>query len=303
MTGTNEVYKKGNKPDIEAQEAPGLQHAMHTKPLDAQLPTGVNQTNTLETYKAAGKLTGKAALITGGDSGIGRSVALLFAKEGADVAINYMPDREEEDAQETKRLVEKEGHRCFLIPKDLRGEKNCQEIAAQALKELGHIEILVNNAAYQMECERLEDLKAEQIEYTFQVNILSQFYLTKALLPHMKAGASIINNTSINAFKGNPKLLDYTATKGAILAFTRALSQQIAGERGIRVNAVAPGPILTPLIPATMGEASRSAFGQNTPLGRPGQPIEVATCFVFLASNDSSYITGQTLHPNGGTSY
>lgn len=301
---TSQQFQKDHKPEIESQNVPGLQHEMRSEPINAQLPSGVNQGTAIEHYRPAGKLQGKSALITGGDSGIGRAVAILFAKEGATVAINYIPEREEKDAQETRRLVEESGGTCHLIPQDIVGVKNCNEIAEKALKLLdGHIEVLVNNAGYQMECEKLEDLPAEQIEYTFQVNILSMIYLTKAVLPHMKAGASIINCTSINAFKGHPKLIDYSSTKGAILAFTRSLSQQIVGSRGIRVNAVAPGPILTPLIPATMGEASRDSFGMTTPIGRPGQPVEVATCFVWLASSDSSYITGQTLHPNGGTSY
>lgn len=248
-------------------------------------------------YRAAGKLEGKRALITGGDSGIGRAVAVYFAKEGADVSIVYLD--EHEDAQETKRQVEQEGRQCLLIAGDIQEEGFCKEAVDRTVRELGGLNILVNNAAVQYQQENLTDITAEQLERTFRTNIFSQFYLTKAALPHLSKGDSIINTTSVTAFRGQPLLIDYSATKGAILAFTRSLATNLA-DKGIRVNAVAPGPIWTPLIPASFDAEKVGKFGTSQPLGRPGQPEEVAPCYVFLASSDSSYITGQTLHPNGG---
>jgi len=250
-----------------------------------------------EGYKASGKLEGKVAIITGGDSGIGRSVAIHFAKEGADVAVVYL--NEHQDAEETQREVESEGQRCILIAGDLGEERFCQEIVQRTVKEFGRLDVIVNNAAEQHPCEKLEDISAEQLERTFRTNIFSYFFLTKAALSHLNEGASIINCTSVTAYRGSPHLLDYSATKGAIVSFTRSLSTQLA-ERNIRVNGVAPGPIWTPLIPSTFEEKKVEQFGQKVPLGRVGQPDEVAPCFVFLASSDSSYMTGQVLHPNGG---
>lgn len=248
-------------------------------------------------YRAAGKLEGKVALITGGDSGIGRSVAIHYAKEGADVAIIYLS--EGQDAEETKRLVEAEGKRCLTIQGDVGDENFCQQAVQQTVQELGHLDILINNAAEQHPQESIENISAEQLERTFRTNIFGMFFMTKAALPNLKEGSAIINTTSVTAYKGNPQLLDYSSTKGAIVAFTRSLSQSLV-EKGIRVNGVAPGPIWTPLIPSTFPEDKVKSFGAQVPMQRAGQPEEVAPCYVFLASNDSSYISGQILHPNGG---
>ncbi|AFZ35163.1 3-oxoacyl-(acyl-carrier-protein) reductase [Stanieria cyanosphaera PCC 7437] len=250
-------------------------------------------------YQGSGKLRDKVALITGGDSGIGRSVAVLYAKEGADVAIVYLD--EHEDAEKTKSLVEAQGRKCLLIPGDISGEKFCREAVEQTVKELGKLDILVNNAAeqYLEDAETLEDIDSERLGSIFSTNIFSMFYFTKAAIPHLKEGSSIINTTSINAYKGNAALLSYSTTKGAILAFTRSLSQSLL-KKGIRVNGVAPGPIWTPFIPDAFDAEKVEGFGKQVPMQRPGQPVEVATSFVFLASDDSSYFAGQVLHPNGG---
>jgi NAD(P)-dependent dehydrogenase (short-subunit alcohol dehydrogenase family) len=248
-------------------------------------------------YRGSGKLSGRVALITGGDSGIGRAVAVLFAREGADVAISYLD--EHGDAEETRRQVEKEGRRCITLAGDIGDERFCQELVEKTVKELGKLDILINNAAEQHPQESLEDITKEQLERTFKTNIFSQFYLTKAALKHLKEGSAIVNCASVTAYQGNPQLIDYSATKGAIVAFTRSLSQALV-EKGIRVNAVAPGPIWTPLIPATFPAEQVESFGAQVPMKRAGEPEEVATCFVFLASDDSSYLAGQTLHPNGG---
>lgn len=250
------------------------------------------------TYQSSGKLRGKVALITGGDSGIGQAVAILFAKEGADIAIVYL--NEHQDAEQTKQKVEQEDRHCLTIPGDVGDEAFCQQAVEQVVHQFGHLDILVNNAAEQHTQPGIEQITAEQLDRTFRTNIFSMFYLSKAVLKHLHEGSSIINTTSVAAYKGNPTLLDYASTKGAIVAFTRSLSQSLA-QQGIRVNAVAPGPIWTPLIPATMPEEKVKQFGQDTPMQRPGQPEEVATSYVFLASDDSSYITGQVLHVNGGT--
>ncbi len=249
-------------------------------------------------YRAAGKLAGKVALITGGDSGIGRAVAILYAREGADSAIVYLS--EHGDAEETKRLVEAEGRRCLLIPGDIGDEAFCRQAVEGTVSELGRLDVLVNNAAEQHPQDGIEQISAEQLERTFRTNIFSMFFLTKAALKHLKPGSSIINTTSVTAYQGSPQLLDYSSTKGAIVAFTRSLSKALV-EKGIRVNGVAPGPIWTPLIPSTFPEDKVATFGADVPMKRPGQPEEVATCYVFLASDDSSYIAGQILHPNGGT--
>ncbi|MDB5249532.1 MAG: family NAD(P)-dependent oxidoreductase [Segetibacter sp.] len=246
--------------------------------------------------RQAKKLQEKVAIITGGDSGIGKAIAVHFAREGADVVIVYR--KEKEDAEETKSLVEEKGRRALLIETDIGDESNCKEIIKQTLAEFGKIDILVNNAAIQVPHEDLAEITSEQWLETFRVNIHAQFFLTKAVLPHLKEGASIINNASVNAFKGHKQLVDYTSTKGAIMGFTRSMALQLA-EKGIRVNAVAPGPIWTPLISSTMHK-SLEEFGQEVPMKRAGQPAEVATSFVFLASEDASYFTGQCLHPNGG---
>jgi NAD(P)-dependent dehydrogenase (short-subunit alcohol dehydrogenase family) len=248
-------------------------------------------------YKPAGKLNGKVALISGGDSGIGKSVAIHFAKEGADIAIIYL--EETKDAARTKSLVEKEGRRCLLLEGDIAGREFCDDAVRETVRKLGRIDILVNNAAEQHTSSEFAEIAPEQLERTFATNVFGMFQLTQAALAHLKKGSAIVNTTSITAFRGNPALVDYSSTKGAILSFTRALSMQIV-DKGIRVNAVAPGPIWTPLIPATFPPEKVEKFGADTPMKRPGQPDEVAPCYVFLASDDASYISGQCLHPNGG---
>lgn len=273
-------------PPQEQERQPGRQSEMHPQPRSGE-----------QRYLAAGKLRGKAAVITGGDSGIGRAVAIAFAKEGADLAVCYYD--EHEDAEETRRLVEAEGRRCTLIPGDIGDEMHCDDIVRQALEFNGRLDILVNNAAEQHVSKRMEDIGTEQLERTFRTNFFGMFLLTRAALPHMHAGAAIVNTTSVTAYRGSPGLIDYASTKGAIVAFTRSLAKAVA-ERGIRVNAVAPGPIWTPLIPASFPAEEVATFGADTPMKRPGQPEEVAPCYVFLASEDGSYMTGQVLHPNGG---
>lgn len=248
-------------------------------------------------YKGSDKLLNKVALITGGDSGIGRAVAIFYAKEGADVAIVYL--NEHDDAQETVKLVEQEGRRCIAISGDLGDEPFCQQAVQKTLDAFGHLDVLVNNAAEQHPQTTLEDISAEQLERTFRTNIFSMFFLTKAALPHLQPGSTIINTTSVTAYQGSAQLLDYSSTKGAIVAFTRSLSQSLL-EKGIRVNGVAPGPIWTPLITSTFPEDKVKTFGQQVPMKRAGQPEEIAPCYVFLASDDSTYMAGQILHPNGG---
>ncbi len=243
-------------------------------------------------------MRGKGALITGGDSGIGRAVAIAFAKEGADVAVVYL--EEHKDAKETECLVEEHGRKCLLIDGDVGDEKFCRKAIDQTVDEFGKIDILVNNAAEQHPQESIEKISETQIEKTFRTNIFAMFFLTKAAMKYFKKGSVIINTASVTAYKGSPHLLDYSSTKGAIVAFTRSLSQAL-GKKKIRVNAVAPGPIWTPLIPSTFPAKEVATFGSDVPLGRPGQPEEIAPSFVFLASDDSSYMTGQVLHPNGGT--
>jgi len=248
-------------------------------------------------YRGSGKLQDKAALITGGDSGIGRAVAIAFAKEGADIAIVYL--NEHKDAQDTADLVRKENRRCLLISGDVGDEEFCREAVEKAAVEFGGLDVLVNNAAEQHPRDHLEEISAEQLERTFRTNIFSQFFMTKAALSYLKEGSAIVNSTSVTAYRGSHHLLDYSATKGAIVSFTRSLSSNLV-KRGIRVNAVAPGPIWTPLIPSTFPEEHVSQFGSSVPMQRPGEPEEAAPCYVFLASGDSSYMTGQVLHPNGG---
>lgn len=279
--------RPSTQPPEQLDTRPGEQHEMQQQP----------QTSN-STHVGSGKLNGKVALITGGDSGIGRAVAVAFAREGADVVISYL--HEGEDAEETRRLVEAEGGSSLLMPGDVGDEALCRQLVEKTVSEFGRVDILVNNAAEQHPQDSITDISAEQLERTFRTNIFSFFYLTKAALPHMGKGSSIINTTSVTAYKGNPQLLDYSSTKGAIVAFTRSLSQSLV-EKGIRVNAVAPGPIWTPLIPSTFPPEKVEQFGSDVPMGRAGQPAEVALSYVFLASDDSSYIAGQTLHPNGGT--
>ena len=250
-----------------------------------------------DSYRGSGKLESKVALITGGDSGIGRSVAVHFAREGADVAVMYHTN--DEDAEETRGLIEKEGRKCLLLKGDVGDEKFCQKAVQQTKKELGRVNVLVNNAAEQHEQQKLEDISEKQLVQTFRTNIFGYFFMAKAVLPDMKKGDTIINTTSVTSYRGSDHLMDYASTKGAITTFTRSLSANLA-EQGIRVNGVAPGPIWTPLIPSTFDEKTVADFGKDTPLKRPGQPSEVAPAYAFLAGEDSSYITGQMIHVNGG---
>jgi NAD(P)-dependent dehydrogenase (short-subunit alcohol dehydrogenase family) len=280
--------EKKLQPRQHQERRPGREHEMKPRPRSED-----------EKHRGSGKLRNKVAIITGGDSGIGRAVAVAFAKEGADVAIVYL--EEHKDANETKRLVEANGRRCLLVSGDVGQERFCQKAVGQIAKELGNIDILVNNAAEQHPQESIEKITEKQLERTFRTNIFSYFFMVKAAMKHLKKkGAAIINTTSVTAYKGSAHLLDYSSTKGAITAFTRSLSQALA-DKDIRVNGVAPGPIWTPLIPSTFPAKKVETFGSDVPLGRPGQPEEIAPSFVFLASDDSSYMTGQILHPNGGT--
>jgi len=249
-------------------------------------------------YKGSGKLLGKRAIITGADSGIGRAVAIAFAREGADILISYL-DEEEEDAQETKRFVEEAGRKAVLMPGDIQTPQQCRTIVDKAVQEFGGIDLLVNNAAHQMSIETIEDISDAEWELTFKVNIHAMFYLTKAAVAYMKPGSAIINTTSVNADKPNPSLLAYATTKGAIQNFTAGLAQLLA-EKGIRANCVAPGPIWTPLIPSTLPEESVSQFGKQVPMQRPGQPAELATAYVMLADPLSSYVSGATIAVTGG---
>jgi NAD(P)-dependent dehydrogenase (short-subunit alcohol dehydrogenase family) len=282
----SQEQQKQTLPPQTQNQRPGLESEMNPKPSEMK-----------EQRPGSGRLKGKVALITGSDSGIGRAVAVLFAREGADVAVAYL--NEHGDADETKRLVEAEGRRCIAHAGDIGDEGFCQQLVQRTVQEFGKLDILVNNAAEQHPQESLEDISAQQLERTFRTNIFAMFFLTKAALPHLKKGSAIVNTTSVTAYRGSPHLLDYSSTKGAIVAFTRSLSINLA-KQGIRVNAVAPGPIWTPLIPSTFPEEKVESFGADVPLGRPGQPDEVAPAFLFLASDDGSYITGQVMHPNGG---
>lgn len=276
-----------SQPAEQQSQRPGAQSVMRQQPQTAN-----------NSHVGSGKLEGRVALVTGGDSGIGRAVAVAFAKEGAKVAISYLS--EEQDAQETKRLVGLAGGECHLYPGDIGQEAFCQQLAQSIQADLGDISILVNNAGEQHPQDSLLDITEGQLERTFRTNIYAMFFLTKAVLPQLKSGAAVINTTSVTAYKGSPGLLDYSSTKGAIVSFTRSLSQDLA-EQGIRVNAVAPGPIWTPLIPSTFSADKVGEFGNDVPMQRAGQPAEVAPSYVFLASDDSSYITGQVIHVNGGT--
>lgn len=268
------------------QSPPGLTNAMDPVPDHGE-----------ESYKGSGKLTGKIAVITGGDSGIGRAVAIAFAREGADVLISYLS--EEEDARETGLWVEKAGRRAVLVPGDLSEPAHCRSIIEKVLSEFGKIDVLVNNAAYQMTHNTIGDISEEEWNYTFAVNISAMFHLCKAAIPHMAPGSSIINTSSINSDKPSPQLLAYATTKGAIANFSAGLAQMV-GEKGIRVNSVAPGPIWTPLIPSTMPSKKVMSFGEDTPLGRPGQPAELAGAYVLLASDQGSYMSGSMIAVTGG---
>jgi NAD(P)-dependent dehydrogenase (short-subunit alcohol dehydrogenase family) len=284
---TNNNKQQNTFPPQHQDHQPGIESEMNPRPISVD-----------PDYKSAGKLSGKTAIITGGDSGIGKSVAIYFAKEGADVVISYL--EEHQDAEETKQLIEAEGRRCLLLSGDIGDEGFCQTIVNQTIEQFGKVDILVNNAAEQHPQKSLLDITSAQLEKTFRTNIFSFFYMAKMVLPHLKKGASIINTTSITAYKGHDQLLDYSATKGAIVTFTRSLAESLS-QQGIRVNGVAPGPIWTPLIPSTFTEDHVATFGSDTPMGRAGQPHELAPSYVFLASDDSSYISGQILHVNGGT--
>jgi NAD(P)-dependent dehydrogenase (short-subunit alcohol dehydrogenase family) len=274
-------------PAQQQHRQPGLESEMTPQPKSED-----------QKHHGRGKLNRKVALITGGDSGIGRAIAISFAREGADLAIAYLD--EHKDAEDTKRLVEQEGRRCLLIPGDVGSHEHCMEAVGKVLQELGRLDVLVNNAAQQQPQDGLDKITPDQLERTFRTNIFSYFFMAQAALPHLTEGASIINTTSVTAYKGSPQLLDYSSTKGAIVSFTRSLSLALA-EKKIRVNAVAPGPIWTPLIPSTFPPEKVATFGSDVPLKRAGEPEEVAPSYVFLASDDASYMTGQVLHPNGGT--
>lgn len=278
--------KKPLRPKQQQHRRPGLETDMKPQP-EATRPKP----------DGAGKLDGQVAIITGGDSGIGRAVAIAFAQQGAHIAIVYLD--EQEDAQETERLIREQGRDCLLLAGDIGRERFCEQIVAKVIKKFGRLDVLVNNAAEQHPQKSVVDISAEQLERTFRTNIFAMFYLAKAALPHLKEGARIINTTSVTAYRGSPELLDYSATKGAIVTFTRSLAMQLVDKK-IRVNGVAPGPIWTPLIPSTFDADKVQKFGSDVPMARAGEPAEVAPCFVFLATEDSSYITGQILHPNGG---
>jgi NAD(P)-dependent dehydrogenase (short-subunit alcohol dehydrogenase family) len=277
---------KNTFPPQHQDHQPGTEKEMHPQPKYID-----------ERYKGSGKLEGKVALISGGDSGIGKSVALYFAREGADIAIAYL--EEDQDAQDTKALIEKEGRTCLLFAGDLGDSSYSADVVKETVDRFGKLDILVNNAAEQHPQKSILDISDEQLEKTFRTNVFSFFYLTKAALPHLKSGSSIINTASVTAYQGNEQLLDYSSTKGAIVTFTRSLSQQLASQ-GIRVNGVAPGPIWTPLIPSTFDADKVAKFGADTAFGRAGQPFELAPAYVYLASGDSPYTTGQIIHVNGG---
>ncbi|WP_026105203.1 SDR family oxidoreductase [Halalkalibacterium ligniniphilum] len=279
-------HQSEGQPPQEQKRQPGLEEEMNPKPLYEN-----------PHYEGSNKLNEKVTLITGGDSGIGRAVALAFAKEGAHISIVYFD--EHKDAEETKMLVEEKGVKCLLISGDVGDERFCHEAVKQTIDTFGQLDVLVNNAAEQHFQERIEDISSAQLHRTFQTNIYSYFYFIQAAMPYLKEGSSIINSASIVAYQGQPVLMDYAATKGAIVALTRSLSQNLVS-KGIRVNGVAPGPIWTPLIPASFPAEYVESFGTDTPMGRPGQPAELAPAYVYLASNDSTYVSGQMIHVNGG---
>lgn len=279
--------EKKLQPPQHQRRQPGREHKMKPRPRAQD-----------EKHRGSGKLQDKVAIITGGDSGIGRAVAIAFAKEGAHISVVYL--EEQRDANETRRLVEEYGAKCLLIKGDVGEEKFCRKAVAQTVDQLGGVDVVVNNAAEQHPQDSIEKITEKQLERTFRTNIFSFFFMVKAAMKHLKKGAVIINTTSVTAYKGSAHLLDYSSTKGAIASFTRSLSQALAS-KCIRVNGVAPGPIWTPLIPSTFPAEEVETFGSDVALGRAGQPEEIAPSYVFLASDDSSYMTGQILHPNGGT--
>lgn len=268
------------------QEMPGTEQKMDPKPDHGET-----------TYRGSGKLTGRKALITGGDSGIGKAVAIAFAREGADVLISYL--NEEEDAKEVAEYVKAAGCKAVLMPGDISNEEHCKQLVEKAIQEFGQLDIIVNNAAYQMEHQSLQEISAEELDYTFKTNVFAMFYICKAAEPHLQPGSSVINTTSVNAYTPNRMLLPYTATKAAIQNYTSTLAQ-LWGEKGIRVNCVAPGPIWTPLIPGSFSGDKVKDFGSKTPLKRAGQPAELAPVYVLLASDEASYMSGATVQVTGG---
>lgn len=278
--------KKPLRPRQSQRRRPGLERPMKPRPR-AEEPA----------ERGSGKLRDKVAIITGGDSGIGRAVAVAYAKEGADVAIVYLD--EHEDARETREMVRRHERRCLLFAGDVGDEAFCRDVVERTVRQLGRLDVLVNNAAEQHPRESIEEITEEQLTRTFRTNIFSYFFMAKAALPHLPEGGAIVNTTSVTAYRGSGHLLDYASTKGAIVAFTRSLSQGLS-ERKIRVNAVAPGPVWTPLIPSTFPPEDVAKFGSDVPMGRAGEPVDIAPSFVFLATRDSAYMTGQVLHPNGG---
>lgn len=281
------MQKQGKKRQLrkpQSQSLPGSEKKMHPKP------------DSLPVLRSKGKLYGKVALITGGDSGIGKAIAILFASEGAKISIAYLS--EHDDAKETKKLVDQHSE-CLLISGDISHEKHCKKVVSKTIERFGKIDVLINNAALQFEKQKLEDITSRQLQKTFATNIFSYFWVTQAALPYLKRGSCIINTASVTAYRGSDSLIDYSSTKGAIVTFTRSLASNLVG-RGIRVNGVAPGPIWTPLIPATFKPKKVAAFGSDVPMKRAGEPNEIAPSYLFLASDDAAYMTGQFLHPNGG---
>ncbi|MGI1822143.1 SDR family oxidoreductase [Exiguobacterium sp. TRN 1102] len=293
----NRLNTVGSRKDFEAFKKKA-QEQSHQPGIDSKMePFPIYER---EDYKGSDKLKDKVAIITGGDSGIGKSVAIFFAHEGANSVIVYKDQNELEDAEATKERIEDLGQACLLLQGDLGESSFCQRVVEETLETFGRIDILVNNAAEQHPQESLLDISDDQLEKTFRTNIFSMFYLTKAALPYLKEGASIINTTSITAYEGNDQLIDYASTKGAITAFTRSLAKNLADKK-IRVNGVAPGPIWTPLIPSTFDAEKVKSFGDSAEMKRPGQPAELAPAYVYLASDDSTYVSGQVIHVNGGT--
>jgi NAD(P)-dependent dehydrogenase (short-subunit alcohol dehydrogenase family) len=290
MTKQREPKDAGPKPEAThapEQDAPGTERSMRPRPDHGE-----------ESYRGSGRLEGLVAIITGGDSGIGRAVAIAFAREGADVAIGYFAEKEESDAAETAKWVEQAGRRCIRHRFDVKRKSECEAFVARVVKELGRLDLLVNNAAYQQEQKSILDVTEEQLEATFRTNIFGYIFMTQAALPHLEKGAVILNTGSVTALKGNQGLIDYAATKGAIHVFTKSLAMSLA-EQGIRVNCVAPGPVWTPLIPATMDPEHVAEFGKETVWGRAAQPSEIAPSYVFLASAEARYYTGEVLAPTG----